>query len=174
MIKNSNGNHRLVLYNPFIGPLSGATTPGQSGPRSNGNKRVLHIPQISSNAGSSPSDCFVSYPGHLLAGSYPSAGVQSVYSTAPADWAKWKLIPIFIFLQLRVNVSFFLRYFCNTIINFKAYLPLQVSWCLIIDYHQTENESYISFSAWWLSLLDIYKTLWNLRSKTSFQTFKYI
>ena len=27
------------------------------------------------------------YPGHSLGGSYPSAEVQSVYSTAPADWA---------------------------------------------------------------------------------------
>ena len=29
----------------------------------------------------------VSYPGHSLGGSYPSAEKQSVYSTAPADWA---------------------------------------------------------------------------------------
>ena len=32
----------------------------------------------------------VSYPGHSLGrGSYPSAEVQSVYSTAPADWANF-------------------------------------------------------------------------------------
>ena len=30
---------------------------------------------------------FVSYPGHSLGESYPSAEVQSVYSTAAADWA---------------------------------------------------------------------------------------
>ena len=46
--------------------LSGATTPGQSGPGSNGNEGVLCIPQISSNTGASPSDCLVSYPGDLL------------------------------------------------------------------------------------------------------------
>ena len=40
--------------------LSGATTAGQSGYESNGNERVLHIPQIS-KAGASPSDCLVSY-----------------------------------------------------------------------------------------------------------------
>ena len=36
-----------------------------------------------------PSDCLVSYPRHSLVGggSYPSAEVQSVYFTAPADWA---------------------------------------------------------------------------------------
>ena len=31
---------------PIDGTVSGATTPGQSGPRSNGNKGVLCIPQI--------------------------------------------------------------------------------------------------------------------------------
>ena len=58
----------------MIGPLSGATTPDQSGPRSDGNKEVLCIPQSSSITGTSPSDCLVSYPGHLLGGwSYPYA-----------------------------------------------------------------------------------------------------
>ena len=58
--------------------------PGQSGPGSNGIEGVLHSPQIT---GTSPSDCLVSYPGHSLGGSYPSAEVQSVYSTIPTDWA---------------------------------------------------------------------------------------
>ena len=48
--------------------LSGTTAPGQSGPGSNGNEGVLRIPQSSSIAGTSPSDCLVSYPGHLLGG----------------------------------------------------------------------------------------------------------
>ena len=75
---------------PIDRALSGATTPGQSGPGSDDNEGVLHIPQSSSIAGTSPSDCLVSYPGHSLGGvgSYPSAEKQSVYSTAfPADWA---------------------------------------------------------------------------------------
>ena len=42
--------------------LSGATTPGQSGPGSDGNEGVLRIPQSSSIAGISPSDCL----GHSL------------------------------------------------------------------------------------------------------------
>ena len=63
-------------------------TPGQSGPGSEGNKGVLCIPQSSSITGTSPSDFFVSYPGHSLGEgrSYPSAEKQSVYSTTPADW----------------------------------------------------------------------------------------
>ena len=66
--------------------LSGATTLGQSGPLSDGSKRILCIPQSSSITGTSPIDCLVSYPGHLLGSSYPSAEVLSAYSTAVADW----------------------------------------------------------------------------------------
>ena len=68
---------------PIDRTLSGATTPGQSGSGSDGNEGVLCIP------GMSPSDCLVSYPDHSwVRGSYPSAVMQSVYSTASADWAK--------------------------------------------------------------------------------------
>ena len=73
---------------PIDKALSGATIPGQCGPGSNGNEEVLHIPQIFSITGTSPTDCLVSYPRTLVGGgSYPSAEKQSVYSTAPADWA---------------------------------------------------------------------------------------
>ena len=73
---------------PIDRALSGATILGQSGPESNGNEGVLHISQSSSITGTSPSNCLVSYPGLSLGwGSYPSADVQSVYSTAAADWA---------------------------------------------------------------------------------------
>ena len=58
----------LVLFNPQIGPLSGATTPGQSGHGSDGNEGILRIPQSSITAGTSPSDCLVSYPGQSLVG----------------------------------------------------------------------------------------------------------
>ena len=58
-------------------------------PGSNGNEGILRIPQSSNIPGTSPSDCLVSYPGHsLVGGSYPSAEWQSVYFTAPANWAK--------------------------------------------------------------------------------------
>ena len=67
--------------------LSGATTPGNSGPGSNGNERVLRIPQSSSITGASQSDCLMSYPGHTLGEFYPYAEMQSVYSVAPAEWA---------------------------------------------------------------------------------------
>ena len=87
MQKTVNSNHGLVLFNPLIGTLSGATTPGQSGPGSDGNEGVLHIPQNFNLNRTSPSDCLVSYPGHSLEGSYPSAEKQSVYPTAPVNRA---------------------------------------------------------------------------------------
>ena len=75
---------------PIDRALSGVTTPGQSGPGSNGNEGVLRIPQSSSITGTPPSDCLVSYIGHSLVGVLPSAELQSVYSTAPADLAtRW-------------------------------------------------------------------------------------
>ena len=45
--------------------LSGATTPSQSGPESEGNEGVLQIPRISKSR-ASPSDGLMSYPGHSL------------------------------------------------------------------------------------------------------------
>ena len=48
------------------GTLSDATSPGQSRLGSDGNEGVLFIPKSSRITGASPSDCFVSYPGHSL------------------------------------------------------------------------------------------------------------
>ena len=59
----NSGNHGLVLLNPCIVLLSGANTPGQSGPGNDGNEGVFRIPQSSNITGTSPSDCLVSYPG---------------------------------------------------------------------------------------------------------------
>ena len=65
---------------PIKRTLSGATTPGQSGPESDGNERVLWFSQSSSIIETARLDCFVSYPGH-------SAEKKTLYSTAPAYWA---------------------------------------------------------------------------------------
>ena len=89
MYKNSKRQPLFSSIQLIDRALSCATTQDQSGPGSDGNKGVLRIPQSSSIAGTSPSDYLVSYLGHSLerGGSYPSAEVQSVYSTVPADWA---------------------------------------------------------------------------------------
>ena len=76
MPKPVNSNLGLILFDPQIGPSSGATTPGQSEPGSDGNEGVLRIPQSSSITGASPSNCLVSYTGYSLSGwggSYLSA-----------------------------------------------------------------------------------------------------
>ena len=65
--------------------LSGASTPGQSGPRSDGNEGVLCILQSTEITEASPSDCLVSYPGHSVGESYLSAKNQSVYSIDSAQ-----------------------------------------------------------------------------------------
>ena len=53
---------------PIDRALSGVVTQGQSGPGSDGNERVLHIPQSSSITGTSQSDVLMSYPGHQSKG----------------------------------------------------------------------------------------------------------
>ena len=65
--------------------LSSVITSGQGGPGADGNEGVLRTPQISSITGASQWDCLVSYPKHSLRESYPSAEMQSVYPTVPAD-----------------------------------------------------------------------------------------
>ena len=70
---------------PIDKTLSGATTLGLSGPGRDVNEGVLRIPQSSSITGTSPSVYLVLYPGFLLGRSYPSAEIQSAYSTAPVD-----------------------------------------------------------------------------------------
>ena len=103
---------------PINRTLSGATTLGQSQPGSDGNERVLSIPQSSSITGTLPSDCLVSYLGHSLGvGSYPSAEKQSVYSTTPADWA----IPA---IELIAPLLFFYKDSFNIKCSMKDDMPL--------------------------------------------------
>ena len=67
---------RTVLFD-----LSVITTPDQSGPDNNGNEVIFHIPRAS------PFDSLVSYQEiQWVGGSYPSAEIQSVYSTNPPEW----------------------------------------------------------------------------------------
>ena len=87
--------YSFYLSNSFIWTidttLSGTITLGESGSGSDGNEGVLHIPQSFSIIGALPSDCLMSYPRHSLKDFYPSAEMQSVYSTATADWTLDKL-----------------------------------------------------------------------------------
>ena len=73
-LKVKKGNSKkfiLVFIFTHKMTLSGATTSGQTGPRSDGNEGVLCIPQSSSITEASTLDCLVSYPGHPLGDTYP-------------------------------------------------------------------------------------------------------
>ena len=64
---------------PIDKNLSGATSPGQSGPGSNRKNRILHIRKIF-KGGVSLSVSVMSYPGNSLGGGFwPSSEMQSVY-----------------------------------------------------------------------------------------------
>ena len=52
-----------LFFLPIEKTLSVAATPDKSGPGSNGNEGILHIPK-SFRAGASPSNGLLSYPGH--------------------------------------------------------------------------------------------------------------
>ena len=68
-----------------------------NGPGSDGNEGVLCIPKSYNITGTSLSD-YLSYQGYSLGGggSYPSAEMQLVYSTASADWAAYYIVLIYI------------------------------------------------------------------------------
>ena len=72
----------------FLLTQSGTTTTtlGQSGPEAMAMKEHSTFPKLQGWA--SLSDCLISYPGCTLWGSYPSAEMHLVYSTAPNDWAE--------------------------------------------------------------------------------------
>ena len=57
---------QFSFIQPIDRALSDAVTPGQSRPVNDANEGVLRILQSSSNTGSSPIDCLVSYLGHSL------------------------------------------------------------------------------------------------------------
>ena len=86
--------HSLVLFNPDIGPLSGATTLGKSRPGSDGNESVLRTLQSFSITGNSPSNSLVSYQGHSLGVLHfckDKVGVfysPSRLGKSPKDWYK--------------------------------------------------------------------------------------
>ena len=59
--------------------ISGVTSLGQREPESDGYEGVLHIPQSSSNTGTSPSDCLVSYPEHSLGVFFLCRGAVGIF-----------------------------------------------------------------------------------------------
>ena len=96
--------------------LSGATTPSLSGPGSNDNEGVLHIPP-NCNTGGLPSDGLMSYPGQSLQESYPSAEMLTVYSTAPTNWAA----KLFLVKDYTIKTDIFRGYLSSNSIVLKLH-----------------------------------------------------
>ena len=71
---------------PIDRTISGATTPGQSGPESDGIIRDTRIPQSSSITGASPSNCLY-YLGHSLEGFTPLKRFNRyILQSQPTGW----------------------------------------------------------------------------------------
>ena len=99
--------------------LSGATTTGQSGPGSDSNEGVRHISQSSTITGISPSDCFVSYIRHSLAGVLPLfRGAVSVFyspsrqgkSNFGVKWLSNDLVPHWAYILFMWRFHFELNF----------------------------------------------------------------
>ena len=90
-LENHNQMHLNVLPKTLVVLTpTGTPVPSQSGPWSNDNDKVLHIPQ-SSKTGASPSDSLALYLGYSLRSFQASKEMQTEYSTALVDWAKFML-----------------------------------------------------------------------------------
>ena len=63
---------------PVDRTISGATTPGQSGPGNNSIEGVICILQSSSSSKFTQLDCLLSYPGHLLGGGLISSKLNAI------------------------------------------------------------------------------------------------
>ena len=120
---------------------------------SDSNKRVLCIPQSSSNTEASPADCLVSYLGHLLwrgRSSPPPAEIQEVYSVALADCAIQLFSHKNILRATEKNSSYIFN--CHMCIGSKLTQVVTVappSLCLII-YFQIQS---VTLMAWTSCLL---------------------
>ena len=114
---------KLLMPNPLLHiQIVQFQTIQFSGTGSDGNEEIFRITWTSAL------DCFVSYPGYLLGWGYPSAEKQSVYSTAPADWAccpvGWGCI---IMLIIRILFIFFFVSLIKNVISFDFFQWLEKS-----------------------------------------------
>ena len=93
-------NGKSVIW-PIDRTLSGATTPGQSGPGSDGNEEILCIPPKSSITGVSPLDCLVSYPGHPLESVLPFCrdAVGVFYRPGPQGFLQNHIEPVSLWIS---------------------------------------------------------------------------
>ena len=101
---------------------------------SDGNEGVLHIPQSSSIAGTSPDFSVICRTLVGGGGSYPSAEKQSVYSTAPADWATSSLTRFVNSYMAKVLFNSFMKTYQVTPLRVRVDLAGWVLWRIFVSY----------------------------------------
>ena len=80
--------YQTVLFDPQIRPYQVLPPQARVDQRAMAIKLYVMSSQSASITGASPSDYLMLYPGQSFGwGSYSTAEMQSVYSTAPGDWA---------------------------------------------------------------------------------------
>ena len=92
---------------PIARTLSGNTTVGLRGPKSDGNEEVLCIPQSSCITETSPSECLLSYPGYLLGCSYPLPHKQCILDP------KQRYLKMITFLQILFTIYNIYSYYLH-------------------------------------------------------------
>ena len=89
-----------VLFNPYRGPYQVLSFRVRVDLEAMAMTGCSAFPNAPALLETSRSDCLVSYLGHTLrVGSYPSAEVDSVYSTAPVDWAMCVYVYVHIYIK---------------------------------------------------------------------------
>ena len=143
---------------PIDRTLSGSTTPGQSGPGTDGDEGALCILQSSNITEASPSDCLVSYSGHSLVvvGSLTLLQRCSQCILKPQPTKPWNLLNIFADLNNAVvsMISIFLPIFNSSHLFSK---PLGSSCCILTSNpakHAIPKTAEVHIPVAWASLAD--------------------
>ena len=107
----------------------------------------LRISKSSNITGTSPSDCLVSYPGLPLRRSYPSAKVQSLNSTVPADWAGpgWDLKECsYIYIYIYVSLCLVLNSILRVVSGFRmSCIVARTRWFLVSQKYKRHRVSQV-------------------------------
>ena len=90
---------------PIDRTLSGATTPSQSGPGSNGIEEILRIPRRTSFTGTSGSNCLVSLSEHALWRGVLPLCRSAVGVFCSPSWLGWDVLVSYLGLSLGESYS---------------------------------------------------------------------
>ena len=114
---------------PIDRTLSIATTPIQSGPGSDGNEGVLHIPQSPSITGTSPSNFLGSYTGHSLRweGLTPLQRCSRCILQSQLTGQEYAGVHIYIYIYIYIYILFL-------VILVQQFWLVTMLWSLVINH----------------------------------------